>query len=246
MTRTFKIIMEYDGAGFHGWQRQADVRTVQGDLEAALGRITNQKVTVIGSGRTDAGVHARGQVACFRCDVRLTPEVLQRALNGVLKEDVVVTDCVRAPDAFHARFDARSKTYRYVILNRPLPAAIGRQYAWFIRTPLDLRAMQDAAAFIRGTHDFKAFEGAGSPRAHTVRHVFHADWLEKEDGYVVFEIEADGFLRYMVRNIVGALVETGLGKTTPAAFNAVLEGRDRTLAGPAAPAHGLRLIKVNY
>ena len=147
---------------------------------------------------------------------------------------------------FHARYDARSKIYQYKILNRPVPAAVGRQYVWYIRNPLDPQTIRAAMAHIIGRHDFKAFEGSGSPRQNTTREVFSAQLIEHKDNILIFEIEADGFLRYMVRNIVGTLVDVGLGKITPADLKSILDSRDRSQAGATAPARGLTLIKVNY
>ncbi len=244
--QNFKIIIEYDGSAYHGWQRQATDRTIQGEIENALMTMTGNRVTVIGSGRTDAGVHAYGQVANFRCNTSLGAEVFQNGLNGLLPEDIVIRSCEAAPEKFHARYDVTSKTYHYRILNRRLPDAIFRQYAWHIRKKLDLNAMQSALHYIVGYHDFKAFEGSGSPRSSTVRCVMNADVVETDDGYPVFKIEGDGFLKFMVRNIVGTLVEAGLGKITPSDFKRILASRDRNLAGITAPAHGLFLMEVKY
>jgi len=174
--KNFRLTIEYDGTRFCGWQRQKSDRTVQGVIEAALGVMTGRSVTLIGSGRTDSGVHALGQVANFACETELTAAVFERGLNSLLPEDVVIRRCVPAEESFHARFSARSKTYHYRILNRTVAAAVGRQYCWFIRKPLDCGAMRAAAAHLIGRHDFKAFEGAGSPRSSTVRQVMQADW----------------------------------------------------------------------
>ena len=244
--RNFKIIVEYDGSQYCGWQRQNNDPTIQETIEKALMKMTDQKISLIGSGRTDAGVHAYGQVANFRCDTRLTANDFLGGLNSLTPEDIVIAACEEVEEEFHARFSATTKTYHYRILNRPNPAAIARQYAWHIRKPLNLDAMRTALPHFIGSHDFKAFEGAGSPRAHTIRNVKKADLKEENDGYVVFEIEADGFLRYMVRNIVGTLVEAGLSKITPEDVKQILESKDRTRAPATAPAQGLFLIRVNY
>jgi tRNA pseudouridine38-40 synthase len=244
--RNFQIIIEYDGSRYCGWQRQNNDPTVQETIEQALLKMTGQKISVIGSGRTDAGVHAFGQVASFKCDTKLTANDFVGGLNSLTPEDIVITACEEAADEFHARFSATSKTYHYRILNRPNPAAIMRQYAWHIRKALNLDAMRIALPHLIGSHDFKAFEGAGSPRAHTVRNVFNAGLTKEDDGYVIFEIQADGFLRHMVRNIVGALVEVGLGKISPEDMKDILDSRDRTRAPATAPAHGLFLKKVIY
>jgi len=246
MKRNFRLIIEYDGACFHGWQIQKNLRTVQGEITRALGSLTGQAVSVIGSGRTDAGVHAMAQVASFTCDTRLDPGTIQKALNSILARDIVIHDCREVPLNFHARYSAKSKTYRYRILNRDLPAALYRGYAWHIRKPLDLEAMTAALSHILGRHDFSSFEGAGSPKASSERHVMAAAFNTAADGYLAFEITADGFLKHMVRNIVGTLVEVGLGKKTPAAVADILAAKDRSRAGATAPGHGLFLVCVNY
>ena len=243
----FKITIEYDGSGFHGWQRQKGHRTVQEEIENALHTVTRQKIAVIGSGRTDAGVHALGQVASFKCLTRLGPGTIQKALNSLLPDAIVIRDCKPAAPTFHARYDARCKTYRYRILNHPLAVAVGRQYAWHIRRPLDLDAMRRAAAILVGRHDFSAFEGAGSPRSHAVRQVFRA-FIDREEKaeFLAFDIAADGFLRFMVRNIVGTLVLVGSGKIGVADFEEILLSKERKRAGATAPPHGLFLMCVSY
>jgi len=246
MLKNFKITIEYDGSAYHGWQRQSTERTVQEEIEKALMTLTEKRVVLTGSGRTDAGVHAFGQAANFHCDTSLDPEVINKGLNSLLPEDIVITACKQVPDKFHARYDVKSKTYHYRILNRTLPASIFRQYAWHIRKKLDQNAMRSALSHIVGTHDFKAFEGSGSPRSNTTRCIMHADLVELEDGYVIFEIVGDGFLRFMVRNIVGTLVDVGFGKITSDDFNRIFVSKDRKLAGATAPAHGLFLMWVKY
>jgi tRNA pseudouridine38-40 synthase len=246
MTKNFKLIIEYDGSLYHGWQRQKDDRSIQGEIEKALQKMTTNRVTVIGSGRTDAGVHAEGQVASFKCDTRLEPEALLNGLNSLLAEDTVIKVCEQVSSSFHARFDAKSKIYHYKILNRPTPAAIGRKYSWLIRKSLNQDAMRAAISHIIGRHDFKAFEGTGSPRQHTTRQVYSADLIEQQSGLLVFHIEADGFLRYMVRNIVGTLVDVGMQKLTSDDFKSILDSKDRSQASATAPAHGLTLVKVIY
>ncbi len=246
MERTFKLVIEYDGTDYHGWQVQKGDRTVQGEIEAALATILKRRVVVSGSGRTDAGVHALGQTASFRCDTHLSADIFQRALNSLLAPDTVILSCTEVDDDFHARFSALGKVYRYQIRNHPLPSAVGRAYHWHMGKPLDVEAMGRAARHLVGTHDFKAFEGAGSPRSHTIRRIMAAELTDGGDGMLAFRIEADGFLRFMVRNIVGTLVEVGLGKRSPEGFRAALESLDRSKAGPTAPAHGLFLVEVRY
>jgi tRNA pseudouridine38-40 synthase len=242
----FKITIEYDGSAYHGWQRQSSEQTIQGEIENALKTMTGNSVAVTGSGRTDAGVHALNQTANFRCAASLTPEVFLKGLNSLLPEDIVISSCKIVPEKFHARYDVKSKVYHYRILNRTLPAAISRQYAWHIRKKLNLSAMQEALRCIIGSHDFKAFEGSGSPRVSTVRCIINADLVKAENDYLVLKIEGDGFLKFMVRNIVGTLVDVGFDKITPHDFKQILISKDRNLAGITAPAHGLFLMDVKY
>lgn len=243
----FKLIIEYDGSAYHGWQRQAGDTTIQEEIEKALGRMTRQPITLIGSGRTDAGVHARGQTANFTCDdTRISPLEFQKGLNSMLGGGIVIRSCETAPEAFHSRYDVTSKTYRYRIRNHPLPQAIGRQYQWHIRAPLDMGAMQTASRQLLGSHDFKTFEGAGSPRQHSVREILRAEWRRETDQHLAFFISANGFLRFMVRNIVGTLVEVGQGKRSPDEIPALIAARNRSQAGPTAPPQGLCLMEVCY
>ena len=242
----FKIIIEYDGTNYHGWQRQKDDRTIQQEVEKALTTMTARQVSLNGSGRTDAGVHAFGQVANFLCQTDLSAAVFQKGLNSILPDDIVIKDCRLVDEAFHARYDVKSKIYQYKILNRKIPSAIKRQYSWFIRRELDTAAMRSAVSYIIGSHDFKSFEGTGSPRSHTTRNIMAADLIEHKNGSLTFKIEADGFLKYMVRNIVGTLVDVGLNKITPAEFKGILESKDRSNASATAPAHGLFLMEVKY
>ena len=246
MVKNFKIVIEYDGTRYHGWQRQKEDATIQGEIEKALSIMAAKHIVLNGSGRTDAGVHALGQTANFLCDTDLTPGVFQRGLNSLLPDDIVIRGCGQVDDTFHARYNVKSKIYHYKIFNRPVPAAINRLYVWSIRKQLDTEAMKSAASHIIGHHDFKAFEGAGSPRTTTTRHVMAADLVEADNRLLTFRIEADGFLRFMVRNIVGTLVDVGLGKTLPAEFKQIQKSRDRTRAGATAPARGLCLMEVRY
>jgi tRNA pseudouridine38-40 synthase len=242
----FKLTIEYDGTAYCGWQRQAEDPTLQETIEAALSVMTRETIRVIGSGRTDAGVHALGQTAHFHTRTGISPGGFQAGLNSLLPDDIVIRSCEPVPEDFHARFSARHKTYRYMIRNQRLPAAIGRQYAWHIRKPLDIAVMQAAVRHIIGTHDFKSFEGIGSPRADTIRTVLNADVSKTPADDVVFDVTATGFLRYMVRNLMGTLVQAGLGKISAADVKAVLEARNRDRAGPTAPPHGLFLVSVFY
>jgi len=246
MERNFKLTIEYDGSAYFGWQRQKNPNTIQGTIEGALHTLTGRNLTLTGSGRTDSGVHALGQVASFRSDTHLAAGDIHRALNALLPEDIIILSCEEMPESFHARFNVVSKCYRYCLLNRPLPAALGRQYAWHIRKPLNISAMDEALVHLKGTHNFKAFEGAGSPRLDSVRQIHRAEFVSREDGRIDFEIEGNGFLRHMVRNIVGTLVDVGLGKIAPNDLMRIRDGKNRGEAGITAPAHGLFLVRVEY
>ncbi len=240
------MIIEYDGTDFNGWQRQAAGRTVQGEIEAAVSRMTQRRVTVHGAGRTDAGVHAFGQCAHLACETRLTTSELLSGINALTPRDIAVLSVTSVADHFHARFRAKGKRYRYRIVNRPIPSAVERRFAWNITAPLNRDAMRKATESILGTRDFQAFEGAGSPRDTTVRTIGRAEWIEGEADLLLFEVEADGFLRYMVRNIVGTLILVGRGKIPPGDVSHILQGKDRGRAGPTAPPHGLFLMEVLY
>jgi tRNA pseudouridine38-40 synthase len=254
---TFRLVLEYDGAQFAGWQAQAGgARTVQGALEAALQQLTGAPVAVVGASRTDAGVHAEGQVASMSLGTRLDPAALVRALNALLPEDVAVRDVALAPEGFHARRDARSKLYRYAIWNGTERSPLRGRRFYAVRRPLDLGAMRTAAAALVGTHDWSAFqvrgsewraEGAaqGRPRS-AVRQVMRLSVLGFGGGEVFAEVEGEGFLRQMVRTLVGTLIEVGRGRRDPSSMPALLECRDRAAAGPTAPAHGLTLVRVDY
>ncbi len=244
MPRNIKLTIEYDGSGYLGWQRQKDPRTVQGTIESAILKLTGKAAPLFGSGRTDAGVHALGQVANFHSDTHLQLSDIQNALNAILPKDIIILDCEEMDDGFHARYDAVSKTYAFHVVNRPLPPAIGRQYAWFIKHPLDINAMTQALHRFEGTHDFSSFEGAGSPRASSVRTMTSAKIEKKDDGRMVFTFEANGFLRHMVRNIVGTVVAVGMSKLTPQQIDPILAAKNRARAGVTAPALGLFLVKV--
>ena len=246
MDKNFKLVIEYDGTNFFGWQIQNDRKTIQGEIEKALSLILNQKIRITGSGRTDAGVHAFGQVANFHADTNIQPQNLKKGINSLIKHPIVIRECSIVDNDFHARYNAVSKEYHYFILNREDPCAIERQYQWHIRHPLDIEAMNKCCQGITGIFDFKSFENTGSPRSSTIREVFFSSISHLDNSRLVFKICAKGFLKYMVRNLISTIVLTGLNKITPHEFTRILEARDRTKAGPTAPAHGLFLKKVNY
>ncbi len=250
MNKNFKIVIEYDGSSFFGWQRQKNKKTIQEEIELVLSKILNQKIQIAASGRTDAGVHAFGQVANFHADSDMNPLKLKKAVNSLIKLPIVIKDCTIVDDTFHARYNAVSKEYHYFILNQEDPCAIKRQYLWHIRHPLDIQIMNHCCGLIQGIFDFKSFENTGSPKSSSIREVFSANIhpLDKnrEINRLVFKICANGFLRYMVRNLIGTIVLAGANKIKPHDFLKILEKKERAKAGPTAPPHGLFLKKVNY
>jgi tRNA pseudouridine38-40 synthase len=255
--RVIKLTVAYDGTPFVGWQRQENGVSIQQLLEEALEPVEGGPVTVVGAGRTDAGVHALGQVASARLTRAIDPATLGRALNARLPADIRVLHIADADSDFNARFAARAKTYRYRILNAPVQSPFERHYAWHVPQPLDRDAMRAAAAPLAGTHDFAAFQAAGSPVATTERTVFSIECRDAECSNPSFlsassrplleiDVRGDGFLRHMVRNIAGTLVEVGLGRRAAGSMAEVLASRDRSAAGATAPAHGLFLVEVEY
>jgi tRNA pseudouridine38-40 synthase len=243
--RTLKLTLAYDGTRFVGWQRQASGNSVQGVLEEALARFEGTAVTVHGAGRTDAGVHALGQVASVTVNFDHDVATLQRALNAQLPPEVKVLSVAEMDAAFHARFSARSKTYQYRIRNTAVSDPFDRDYVWHLPESLDLQAMQRAADLLVGTHDFMTFQSSGSETSRTIRTMSRSVWCDTH-GLLAYEITGDGFLRHMVRAIVGTLVEIGRGWREAATMAALLERRPRAEAGATAPAHGLFLLRVDY
>ena len=243
--RTLKITLAYDGTRFVGWQRQADGDSIQGQLEDALARFEGSPVTVHGAGRTDAGVHALGQVASARVSFTHEPATLTRALNAHLPEEIRVVSVEDADDTFHARFSASGKTYRYRIRTTPVADPFDRAFAWHLPEPLSLDAMTRAAALVVGTHDFSAFRSVGSEISSPVRTVTRSEWRHA-GGLFTYEISGDGFLRHMVRAIVGTLVEIGRGWRQAENIPTLLANGTRANAGATAPPHGLFLASVDY
>jgi tRNA pseudouridine38-40 synthase len=242
----YAAIVEYDGTAYHGWQLQNELPTVQGALEQALVRILGASTRVYGAGRTDAGVHASGQVAHFVADWRHSEHSLLKACNALLPPDVTVIQIHRAPESFHARHSARAKTYVYSFLTRPIRSSVSRQYLWHVPRPVDVAAMKEASAHLLGAHDFAAFGAPTDGTPSTVRQIFRSDWEIVEEHVLRFIIKGSGFLRYMVRSIVGTLVLVGYGKISPSDFLRILESKERSKAGPTAPPHGLSLVSVEY
>lgn len=245
--KTYRLTLEYDGTDFAGWQLQAPPRrTVQGCLAGVLERIVGCKVVVRGAGRTDSGVHALGQVASFRAKTRLGDEELLRALNATLPPDVVAKALARVGDDFDPRRGAKSKLYRYAIWNAALRSPLRARSSLWVRQPLDVVAMAVGAGLLVGTHDFTSFQAAGSDVVSTVRTLSRLSVARTPGGEVALEFEGTGFLRYMVRNITGTLLEVGHGRRAPDDLRAVLAARDRRRAGRTAPAHGLTLVHIRY
>lgn len=244
--RNIKLTLEYDGSGYFGFQRQKDRPTLQAALEKAISQLLNRPTKIsAAAGRTDAGVHATGQVVNFKTDSRLTLEKIQNGLNALLPKDIAVRRAEEVPAKFHARFGARWKTYEYCVLNSRVrsPLLNGRVYQ-YSRT-LDLFRMKQAARRLVGRRNFKAFRAAGSSTKGTVRFVRRLK-IQQEESLLRFVVEADGFLYHMVRNIVGTLLEVGRGKFSPADFQSLFRKGDRKLAGPTVPSHGLTLVSVRY
>lgn len=245
--RTFKLTLEYDGTDFSGWQLQANAkRTVQGELEAVLFKLFKKRVPVIGSGRTDSGVHARGQVAHFRIPTDMPCDELQRAFNFNLPPDVTVLSVEEVGPGFHAQLSARCKTYTYTVINRSYPSALLRRYTCFFPRKLDMRLMKKEAAGLVGNHDFSSFANVDpSRRGDAVRTVNRLEISRKGDR-IVFTIESDGFLYKMVRNIVGTILDIGSGRFPPGSLLRILKARDRRAGGVAAVPQGLCLEEVKY
>ena len=245
--RNIKITLEYNGTHYKGWQIQKSRKssTIQETIENVLRQILRKKIKLIGSGRTDAGVHASGQVANFKTDHTISLEKLQEGLNALLPEDICVVNVQEAAADFHSRFSARSKIYRYTILNRMHRSALLRENSYFCRYPLDLQLMQKEARALVGTHNFKAFAASSRKEKNPLRRIKRIE-ITRRGEVISVEIEADSFLYNMARNIVGTLIDVGRGKLPRASAQRILNSRDRRQAGPTAPACGLCLVKVKY
>ena len=247
----FKLLIQYDGTDFHGWQVQDNERTVQGELQRVLSLIEGADVGVCGSGRTDAGVHAEGQVANIKMQKQFTPEKLRAAINGNLWRDVRILSVEKAADDFHARFSAKGKTYLYRVVNAPVVSPFWSRYAHHEARPLDANRMNDAARLFLGEHDWTAFSSAQSDGESRVRTIseFSVEtvWDARAHAVIIeFRITGSGFLRYMVRSIVGTLLEVGRGEKDFDTIQTAIITGDRNLAGVTAPAQGLTLLKVFY
>ena len=258
MERNFLLTIEYDGSGFSGWQRQPDVRTAQGELEAVLSHVMGKPVQVNGTSRTDAGVHALGQQASFSGEFGIPTDRIQTAVNNLLAGkgggygklgrvgDMRITRVEEKPAEFHARFDSMGKRYRYIIGNGADVDIWRRNYAYQITDPLDEKAMQEAALHIMGTHDFACFQASGGNERETTVRTIYSLTVKRQGADVILEVTGDGFLYNMVRIITGTLVEVGLGKRKPEELASVIASCDRRNAGHTAPAEGLYLVEVFY
>jgi len=244
-TRTLRLVVEYDGTGLAGWQRQDGQPTVQGWLEKAFRQMTGQEVLVRGAGRTDAGVHAEGQVASVEVASAIPAIGFLRGLNCQLPPEIAVLEVADVPAGFDARHDSRGKLYRYQVWNHPVRSPRWARYSWHVYDPLEVHAMREAAAVLLGEHDFRAFRSSACDRTNTVRIIRRLD-LRRAGALIALEVEGTAFLRNMVRIIAGTLVGVGRGKMSADTVAAVLAAGDRTKAGVTAPACGLTLVKVLY
>jgi len=246
--RNLLLEIEYDGTNYCGWQvqsREKSKKSIQETLEKTLQKILQEKIKLIGSGRTDAGVHALAQIANFKTKSDIAAWKLQKALNGNLPDDIVIKRIEEAPLDFHSRFSAKSKIYRYSVLNRSYPSALLRYAIYFFPYPLNVKLMQKEAKVLLGKHDFKSFQATQKKENSSIRTLKKLD-ISKKGDMLTFELEADGFLYNMVRNIVGTLIEIGRGRFPPGSLKKILLAKNRKLAGPTIPARGLCLVRVNY
>ena len=244
--RNIRLILEYDGSRYHGWQRQKGAPTIQGIIEDRLQMMVQEPVTLIALGRTDAGVHALNQVCNFITESKVDPESIKRGLNSLLPDDICIKEAEHVPVDFHSRYNAKSKTYEYRILNQTLPNLFLRFYTWHIREELDLEEMGKCVSLLRGKHDFSAFRSSGSGNINPVRDMIRAELHSHEVGTVHLIFEANGFLRHMVRNIVGTIVEVGQRRRGFDQFAEIFRSKDRRMAGIKAPPQGLFLTMARY
>ncbi len=246
MVRNYKMILSYDGTRFYGWEHQPNTdMTIQGKLESVLSRMTEQEIEVIGAGRTDAGVHAKGMVANARLDTSMTEEEIRDYMNHYLPDDICVREVRIASDRFHSRYNALGKTYCYTCYTGDLKPVFNRKYVWVLEQAPDVEAMRQAAGYLTGTHDFASFCSNPRMKKSTVRKVDRIE-IEPSGAYLNLTYHGTGFLQHMVRILTGTLLEVGWGKRTPESMEELLEAKSRSLAGITAPAKGLCLIKVDY
>jgi tRNA pseudouridine38-40 synthase len=244
--KNIKLILEYDGTRYHGWQRQTNLPTLQEMLEKKIETMTGETINLIASGRTDTGVHALHQVANFKTHTHLDPSTINKGLNALLPADIFVKQAENVPLDFNSRYSAKSKIYEYRILNREEPDIFLRSYAWHIATDLNLEKMSACLSMLLGSHDFSSFKSSGSGNNNPVREMMKAELRGPEDDLITFSFEATGFLRHMVRNILGTVIEVGRGKLDVDDFMEIFQSKDRRKAGIKAPSQGLFLKLVKY
>ncbi len=245
--RNLKLVVSYEGTRYHGWQRQVGQITIQEVMERAISTIVSHRVKLFAAGRTDSGVHALGQICNFHTSSPIGVEELKAGLNSLLPDDIRVLNIHEVPDSFHSRYSAKRKTYVYRILNAEEPDIFARRYEWHIPFPLDLAVMNECLVTVLGKHDFSSFRSSGSSSRSAVRTMFRAEVARGASPWrVMLLFEADGFLRHMVRNIVGTVAEVGIGKISTEDFKQVLEAKDRAAGGRKAPPNGLFLVRVVY
>ena len=243
--RNIKLIIEYDGKSFNGWQKQPTKLNIQGEIEKAIEEITGEKVDLTASGRTDAGVHSLGQTANFKTESQIQIEKFAKAINSKLKKSIVIKSAEEVEERFHSRYSVKSKTYRYIINNSDNGTAIYRGLEYHIPMKLDVKKMQEAMKFFEGEHDFKGFKASGTSSKSSVRTIYKGE-VKQEGERIIIEVTGNGFLYNMVRIIAGTLVDVGLEKIKPEGIPEIIESKDRTKAGKTLPPHGLYLLKVEY
>lgn len=243
--RNIKLVIEYDGKSFNGWQKQPNKLNIQGEIEKAIGEITGEEIELIASGRTDAGVHSLGQVANFKTNSKIDIEKFPYAINSKLKKSIVIKSAEEVPERFHSRYSVHSKTYRYTINNSKFGTALYRDMEYHFPIKLDENKMQEAAKYFEGEHDFKAFKASGTSSKSSVRIIYKAV-VKRQDDRVIIELTGNGFLYNMVRIIAGTLVDVGIGKIKPEEIKNIIEEKDRKKAGKTLPARGLCLLEVQY
>ena len=244
--RNIKLVIEYDGKEFNGWQKQPNKLNIQGTIEKAIETITKEKVDLIASGRTDAGVHALGQVANFKTNSNIPIDKFAIAINSNLKKSIIIKSAEEVDERFHSRLSCKKKTYRYIINNSKYGTAIYRNLETCIKEKLNIEKMKEAIKYFEGEHDFKAFKASGTSSKSSVRTIYKAEVIEKENDRIYIELTGNGFLYNMVRIIVGTLVEVGIGRIKPEDIKKIIESKDRKNAGKTLPPQGLYLLKVDY
>lgn len=244
--RNIRLLVEYEGTDYAGWQAQKNGPSIQGSIVEAVKRLTGEETTVNGASRTDAGVHAYGQVACFNTASAIPPANFRSGLNMFLPDDIVVKEAVDVPLDFDPRRRSLGKTYVYRVLNRPYPSSLLRRFAWHVARPLDIELMRDAAVHMIGEKDFTSLRSVESDALHSMREVRSIDISAKDGELIEFEVKGNAFLRHMVRIMVGTLVDVGRGRITAGDIPSIIDDKDRRSAGMTAPPHGLTLMKVDY